>query len=212
MASSPCLSTRHAGAPGRRPTAAPRRRPDKALPSENQALRILQIAACGTAAPLMRPGPSGLVYSPKGETHPPVEGRVIGYLGRPVTLVAMAMVCAGTVALRAGQAPSAGRTVWNGVFTAAQAERGRQQFTANCAECHGNSLQGTGDGKSLRGEAFWTDWRESSVHALLAYVSKNMPRLEDGRRAAPRSWPASIYLNSSPIWLSAKEFPRENRI
>ena len=133
---------------------------------------------------------------------------MIGYLGRPATLVAMAMVCAGSVVIRAGQAPAAGdRTVWHGVFTAAQAERGRQQFTANCADCHGSSLQGTGDGKSLRGDAFWTDWRESTVDALLAYVSKNMPRSETGAGPLPGSLPASSYVDIVAYMLSANEFP-----
>ena len=133
---------------------------------------------------------------------------MIGYLGRPVTLVVMAIVCAASVAIRAGQAPAAGdRTVWNGVFTVAQADRGRQLFTANCADCHGGSLQGTGDGKSLRGDAFWTDWRESTVDALLTYITRNMPRTETGSGPGPGSLPASNYVDIAAYLLSANEFP-----
>ena len=132
---------------------------------------------------------------------------MIGYLGRPVTFVVLAMVCVGSVAMRAGQAPAGDRTVWHGVFTAAQAERGRQQFTASCAECHGGSLQGTGEGKSLRGEAFWTDWRESTVDALLTYISRNMPRSETGEGPLPGSLPASSYVDIAAYLLSANELP-----
>jgi S-disulfanyl-L-cysteine oxidoreductase SoxD len=133
---------------------------------------------------------------------------VIGYLGRPVTFVVLAMVCVGSVAIRAGQAPAAAdRTVWHGVFTAAQAERGRQQFTANCAECHGSGLQGTGEGKSLRGDAFWTDWRESTVDALLNYISKNMPRSETGAGPQPGSLSPGSYVDIVAYLLSANELP-----
>jgi hypothetical protein len=133
---------------------------------------------------------------------------VIGYLGRPVTLAVMVVVCAGAVALRAGQAPAAAdRTVWQGVFTSAQAERGRLQFVTNCAECHGSALQGTGDGKALRGETFWTDWRESTVDALLGYISKSMPRSETGAEPLPGSLPASSYVDIAAYLLSANELP-----
>ena len=132
---------------------------------------------------------------------------MIGHPGRSAALGAAAIVCAASVVIRAGQAPTEGRTVWNGVFTADQAERGRQLFTANCAECHGGSLQGTGEGKSLRGEAFWTDWRESTVDALLSYISKNMPRSETGAGPTPGSLPASNYADIAAYLLSANEMP-----
>jgi mono/diheme cytochrome c family protein len=89
--------------------------------------------------------------------------------------------------LRAGQAGAgAGRTVWDGVFTTEQANRGRTFFSASCAECHGGSLQG-GEGKPLSGDQFWSDWRESTVGELLTYISKNMPYSEDGSLAGTLS-------------------------
>jgi mono/diheme cytochrome c family protein len=103
------------------------------------------------------------------------------------------------------QAPgTAGRTVWDGVFTAAQASRGGQLYAASCAGCHGANLQG-GEGKALRGDPFWTDWRESTVDALLAYVSKNMPFSEDGSLAGTLS--PSTYVDIVAYMLSANEFP-----
>ena len=54
--------------------------------------------------------------------------------------------------LNAGQAPgNTGRSVWDGAFAAAQADRGRTFYPANCAECHGATLQG-GEGKPPSGE------------------------------------------------------------
>jgi len=72
----------------------------------------------------------------------------------------------------AAQGP--GRTVWDGAFTAEQAERGKTQYATSCARCHGGSLEG-GMGRSLVGKSFWDKWREQSVGDLLDYVSKNMP-------------------------------------
>src|SRR6187549_1799797 len=88
-------------------------------------------------------------------------------------LLAAAAVYAATLASLAAQAPPA-RTVWDGVFSADQAERGRNQYAISCARCHGGSLEG-GMGRSLVGTSFWNKWREQSVGDLLDYVSKNMP-------------------------------------
>ena len=76
----------------------------------------------------------------------------------------------------------AGRTVWDGVFTAAQAERGRGFFLANCAECHGAALEG-GEKQALKGDRFWSDWQETTVDYLLGRISRNMPFSEDGSLA-----------------------------
>jgi S-disulfanyl-L-cysteine oxidoreductase SoxD len=97
-----------------------------------------------------------------------------------------------------------GRTVWDGVYTAEQAQRGHTLFLQNCAECHGANLQG-GAGKALAGEVFWTDWREQTVDALLAYVSKNMPFSEDGSLAGTLS--PSTYVDIVAHMLSANELP-----
>lgn len=107
--------------------------------------------------------------------------------------------------MRATQLPAQGRTVWNGVFTADQADRGRNEFAGHCAECHGGNLQGGADGKRLDGEQFWTDWKESTVGELLTYVSKNMPRSEDGSTAGTLS--ASTYSDIVSYVLSANGFP-----
>jgi mono/diheme cytochrome c family protein len=100
------------------------------------------------------------------------------------------------------QAP---RTVWDGVFTAEQAARGRDEFAGHCAECHGGNLQGGSDGKSLRADQFWTDWKESTVGELLTYVSKNMPRSEDGSIAGTLS--SGTYADIVAHILSMNEFP-----
>ena len=87
-------------------------------------------------------------------------------------LVTGAVLYAASVITIAAQAPS--RTVWDGAFTAEQADRGKSQYATSCARCHGGSLEG-GMGHALVGTAFWNKWREQTVGDLLDYVSKNMP-------------------------------------
>ena len=40
------------------------------------------------------------------------------------------------------QAQAPAKTVWDGVYTEAQAARGRSAYQQHCAECHGGSLEG----------------------------------------------------------------------
>ena len=95
------------------------------------------------------------------------------YAATVVTIAAHPSTAArGALSAVEGQGP--GRTVWDGAFTAEQAERGKTQYATSCARCHGGNLEG-GMGRSLVGDGFWNKWREQSVGDLLEYVSKNMP-------------------------------------
>jgi quinoprotein glucose dehydrogenase len=69
--------------------------------------------------------------------------------------------------------------VWDGVFTDAQAQRGRGFYLEHCAECHGGNLQG-GEYRALQGERFWSTWQETTVDYLLGKVTTTMPHSEDG--------------------------------
>ena len=65
------------------------------------------------------------------------------------------------------------RTVWDGVFTAEQAARGKMIFATTCAVCHGADLSGV-NRPTLKGEVFLNHWMEGSLDALLTHV-KSMP-------------------------------------
>jgi mono/diheme cytochrome c family protein len=54
------------------------------------------------------------------------------------------------VILAALQEPGA---IWRGVYTAEQADRGREMYTGRCARCHGADLAGSRD-YPLAGEGF----------------------------------------------------------
>jgi S-disulfanyl-L-cysteine oxidoreductase SoxD len=80
------------------------------------------------------------------------------------------------------QAPAAQKTVWDGVYTDAQADRATGTFGANCARCHTLT---PGDGRRpLAGDTFWQKHTQKTVGDLLAYVSANMPNGQGGSLSA----------------------------
>ena len=72
------------------------------------------------------------------------------------------------------------RTSLDGVFTAAQAERGSDAYAANCSTCHAKDLVGQA-GPPLKGELFMDNWREDSVKTLFGYISTRMPQRAAGK-------------------------------
>ena len=66
-------------------------------------------------------------------------------------------------------------SVWQGVYTKAQAERGRTTYFAACISCHGAQLQGDTDAPELAGNGFLRKWTGLSVGALYAFTESQMP-------------------------------------
>lgn len=60
-------------------------------------------------------------------------------------------------------------------FTSAQSEAGADIYVAQCALCHGDSLQGGGAGPALQGEAFINRWSGQSMSALIQLINTSMP-------------------------------------
>jgi mono/diheme cytochrome c family protein len=68
------------------------------------------------------------------------------------------------------------RSIWDGVFSAGQVARGKTEYGNQCADCHGENLEG--DGKkspALKGEAFLKSWKTKSVHRLIDTTRRTMP-------------------------------------
>ena len=68
-----------------------------------------------------------------------------------------------------------GRTVWDGVYTAAEAKRGATTYQASCAGCHGADLGGNGTAPSLAGESFTFQWADTTVKELFTRIKTLMP-------------------------------------
>ncbi len=63
------------------------------------------------------------------------------------------------------------------VFTAEQADRGQEVFSANCAQCHGGQLDGD---PPLTGGTFASTWEGMPVNALYEVISQTMPQDNPG--------------------------------
>ena len=110
--------------------------------------------------------------------------------------VAFLLATSAPPALRA-QAPT-GRTVWDGVYTEAQADRATSAFNQSCANCHTLSPQGN---RSLTGDKFWEGFTQKTVADLLSYVKTNMPNGNGG------SLSASTYNDLVALILKSNNFP-----
>ncbi len=85
-----------------------------------------------------------------------------------------ASVTQSSLRAQAAAAP-APRTVWDGVYTDAQAERGAAVYKSACSECHGNDLAGDGFAPALTGAEFTGNWNELSVGDLFERMRISMP-------------------------------------
>jgi mono/diheme cytochrome c family protein len=92
-------------------------------------------------------------------------------------------------------------SVWQGVYTKAQAARGQATYLAACASCHGTQLQGDTDSPDLAGNAFLRRWTNLTVGALFVFAESQMPV---GR---PRSLGAQGYADVTAHILATNGFP-----
>ena len=84
------------------------------------------------------------------------------------------------------------KTVWDGVYTAAQATRGEAAFNSSCRSCHRNSFQGP---------RFIDRWREDQLGSLFNFMRTKMPL------DSPGSASQGEYLDIIAYILSLNSFP-----
>jgi len=118
------------------------------------------------------------------------------------TLTTVLMVAAAASLLNA-QAADKPRTVWDGVYTDAQAARATATFSQSCSNCH--TLSQDGGNRPLTGDAFWKGFTQKTVADLLTFVKTNMP---NGVNAG--SLPAPTYNDLVALILKSNGFPAGN--
>ena len=118
-----------------------------------------------------------------------------------LSLFAMALTIAAVSA--AAQGTPARRSVWDGVYTEAQARRGKQSYEYSCATCHAPDLEGDPgrDVPALYGQDFIGEWSKHTVKDLFDVISKSMPK------DSPGSLRAETYVDIVTYLLQANEFP-----
>jgi len=67
------------------------------------------------------------------------------------------------------------KTVWDSVYSDAQAKRGDVLFADKCAKCHASDLSG-GEGPSLAGTEFSGNWDDLSLNDLAERIRVSMPQ------------------------------------
>jgi mono/diheme cytochrome c family protein len=103
-----------------------------------------------------------------------------------------------TGSLMTAQTSAPRRTVWDGVYTDAQATRGTAAFGQSCAGCHALAAEGKAP---LVGDPFWKSFAQKNVGDLLEFVSANMPN------GAPGSLDESTYRDIVALMLKSNGFP-----
>ncbi len=98
----------------------------------------------------------------------------------------MAWVAA--VAVSSAQQASGDKKVWDGVYTSAQAARGKAPFERACGRCHNNELAGSERGPALKGNVFWSKWENDTLGSLYTKIRDTMPQdgpslVEDAQKA-----------------------------
>lgn len=67
-------------------------------------------------------------------------------------------------------------TVWSGVYSKAEAERGRQAYKQLCSRCHGADLKGGLTAPGLVGAKFFDRWHDLRLDDVVSYIQAAMPR------------------------------------
>jgi len=87
-----------------------------------------------------------------------------------MVLCAGAVLAGGWISVSAGQS----RSVTEGVYSSQQADRAKPIYTDQCADCHGNALEG-GVGSPLAGDSFLANWSGRPLSNLVDKIQKTMP-------------------------------------
>lgn len=116
-------------------------------------------------------------------------------------ILVTAAVVYSCASLSVAQGVSSRRSIWDGVYSSAQAARGRQAYDTSCAACHGPELKGVRDNRPLVGDRFWQDWGEDSLGTMFSVVQRTMPR------NAPGSLTEQHYLDIVAYVLQKNGYP-----
>jgi mono/diheme cytochrome c family protein len=93
----------------------------------------------------------------------------------------MKFAIAAIVLLGAMIAAQSSRSVWDGVYTSEQAQRGETLYTRQCARCHGAQLTGGEAAPPLAGGDFLSNWNGLTVGDLFERIRVSMPADRPGQ-------------------------------
>jgi mono/diheme cytochrome c family protein len=112
--------------------------------------------------------------------------RVIGVSGALTAVLTVIQLAAMPAGLAPGRHPLAAGSVWDSVFTLAQAARGESTFRMTCSNCHGDSLAGINDAPPLTGPGFAKTWDGNALSSLFNRIGNDMPSDNPGSLTKPQ--------------------------
>jgi len=102
----------------------------------------------------------------------------VSFVARTCGAMLVGCLAGGMLGTRVGaQVPD--QRIWDGVFTAEQARRGKAQFETNCGACHGAPGSGGSDRSGpalIGGDRFMKAWEFSGLNQLVSKVFDQMPQ------------------------------------
>jgi S-disulfanyl-L-cysteine oxidoreductase SoxD len=94
------------------------------------------------------------------------------------------------------------QSVWDGVYTDVQAKRGESVYKQECIICHGQTLEGNGEGANpLSGPAFLSMWNGLTLADLFDRMRQTMPQNSPGKLTREQNADVLAYV------LSVNRFP-----
>ena len=91
-------------------------------------------------------------------------------------LTSIALAATMVTSVLKAQDPDTLVSIWDGVYTAAQAERAKATFDVSCSRCHNADLSGSERGPTLTGEKFLGNWLDASLEPLFSFIRDSMPQ------------------------------------
>jgi mono/diheme cytochrome c family protein len=93
-------------------------------------------------------------------------------LGGILSVAVSAFIGVGLVSIDAQEK----RTIWDGVYTEVQGNRGQDVYKVSCAPCHKADLLGDSGAPALAGADFFTRFNGSSADDMVKIIRASMPQ------------------------------------
>src|SRR5215831_243701 len=105
------------------------------------------------------------------------------------------------------------KSVWDGVYTEEQANRGRQGYSEQCASCHGPELTGGEMAPALAGGEFLAGWDGLTMGDLFERVRISMPQNAPGSLSGAQNADILAFVLASNKFPSGtSELPKDGMI
>ena len=138
----------------------------------------------------------GLEANPDGATRPVQVGTFVIAVAVVVSIVVVSLATAASV--------------WDGVYTEAQATRGEALYYQRCGACHGPSLEGGDMTPPLVGGTFTSTWNDLPLSDLFERIRITMPLNQPSTLSRQQTADVVAFLLKANKWPAGQaELPRE---